>query len=318
MQNSRELTFGQIEELLAAGSGIAGHKRIAFAGRLKMLQKNGLPIGTRPGRGKAGTYTFPHLVQMAIGVQMLQIGISPSSAASMVAKSWPSICHSMAYVLWHAITESKDPEVLFGGLTDTVWLVRPREMADLTVDAASVFADVNAVEPSNMAIVGQTISRSPPTNLFDLALDGYCILPAERMILGLSDKLIRSKYLDFFEISAQVLEAEKAFNPDLKVALNEPPWGGAWTAFADTLVPNELIEARALEVIERMPSEMQGLLRRITPENVHSVWLEDKMLMAKFSCWGTVELLEDGQMRLNRLGRAIHARIAAEKRDVDS
>ncbi|MBB4857171.1 hypothetical protein HNO88_000478 [Novosphingobium chloroacetimidivorans] len=81
-----EFTFGQVEAVLARQNRIADHKRVAFGGRLKFLQKNGVPHRRlKPGRGKAGAFSFSELIQLAAAVELLQVGISPQKAARIIS-----------------------------------------------------------------------------------------------------------------------------------------------------------------------------------------------------------------------------------------
>lgn len=84
-----QFSFGQVEAVCADLNRIASDKRVAFVGRLKQLQKQGLTDkGSRPGRGKAGSYSFADLMRFVIGVELIQAGMMPQRAARTVNGSW--------------------------------------------------------------------------------------------------------------------------------------------------------------------------------------------------------------------------------------
>lgn len=121
----REFTFGQVEAILARHNTIADHKRVAFGGRLKFLQKNGVPHRrTKPGRGKAASFSFSELIQIAAAVELLQAGLTPQKAARIISTNWtvlePTIVHAIKY---GPLEQGKrHPEH---------WILHPSELSDL-------------------------------------------------------------------------------------------------------------------------------------------------------------------------------------------
>src|SRR5690242_1824745 len=111
-----DFAFGQVEAVLAAMNRVASHKRIAFAGRLKFLQRNGVPLRVKPGRGRAGAYSFAQLMQLAIAVELLQSGLSPQRAAQLVQQNWGRL-RNMA--MHHVSQEFEQTAVL----PTYVWMV---------------------------------------------------------------------------------------------------------------------------------------------------------------------------------------------------
>jgi hypothetical protein len=89
------LTFGQIEATLAAAHGIAPDKRVAFTSRLKHLQKLGIPFGGKPGKGRAGLYTASHLLQISTALELVQAGLTPSTAVTFLDHYWMEMLVSM-------------------------------------------------------------------------------------------------------------------------------------------------------------------------------------------------------------------------------
>lgn len=131
-----EFSFGQVEATLAAINDIADHKRVAFAGRLKFLLKNGLLARERqrPGRGKAGTFTFPQVLQLALAVELLRFGLTPQRSAQIVDRSWGGLSYT-AYT--SILTDNEWTElcrqnkVKSFDRTDWMWLVQSDAMSEL-------------------------------------------------------------------------------------------------------------------------------------------------------------------------------------------
>ena len=78
------LTFGQIEAVLAQMNEIADDKRVAFRSRLKNVSNVALKAAERPGRGKAATYSVPHLMAFTLAIEMVQSGLSPSLSERLI------------------------------------------------------------------------------------------------------------------------------------------------------------------------------------------------------------------------------------------
>lgn len=131
-----EFAFGQVEAVLAWQHQIADHKRAAFMSRLKHLQKNGLPIRDRPGRGRAGTFTFTQLLQIAIALEFVQSGIPPAEAAKLVTGNWRTFRNT-------AYTSAFTVEGLQA--THWLWLVRPEALQELTRDGVTQYDHLEAV-----------------------------------------------------------------------------------------------------------------------------------------------------------------------------
>jgi hypothetical protein len=143
-----EFSFAQIEAILAAINNIADHKRTAFAGRLKTLQKNKILDRKAPGRGKAAAYSFNHLVQLGFGIELMKAGLAPNRAANLVRSSWSNIRVS-AYL--STFTDFEIREMRDDFYDDSTnyaysWVVRTDAFADLTVDGFSEYDDYEGVE----------------------------------------------------------------------------------------------------------------------------------------------------------------------------
>lgn len=62
---------------------VVDSRRSAFQGRLKHYQKQGFPAGINTGRGRAATYNIEHALQMAVALEMNQVGLNPERAAQI-------------------------------------------------------------------------------------------------------------------------------------------------------------------------------------------------------------------------------------------
>lgn len=72
-----KITFGQLDALLARLHDIASDKRTQFQARLRNFQRLNIPAGKAIGRGKAVTYGPGDIVQMAIALELTQLGLLP-------------------------------------------------------------------------------------------------------------------------------------------------------------------------------------------------------------------------------------------------
>lgn len=293
-----EFSFGQVEAVLAAVHEIQDHKRVAFVGRLKMLQKNGLPTGSRPGRGKAGTYTFPQLLQFAIGVELLQFGVAPLRAASMVSKSWCEILHSTNYALDQRRAGGEwNPKI------DLVWVVRPTELSELQADAGSVLDDYEAINalPSSSMVEMLLGSRFVPG--VHMSVSGFMVLPAERIFGSLLWHIRYNKYLSVPEIYEQLENAEREFN-DGVVRRDLPPWSIEWSEFMEGLLDEELIQKRVMEIVDRVPRDEYSQLAKITRRDINEVRKEGDRAFHAAGRWGLWDISPDQEFRLTRIGKA--------------
>lgn len=72
-----QLTYAQLEDFFAEVHKVAPEKRIALKGRLKHFQRLGWPLGTNLGKGARVQYGLGQTLSLAIGMEMLQLGLTP-------------------------------------------------------------------------------------------------------------------------------------------------------------------------------------------------------------------------------------------------
>ncbi len=153
-----EFTFGQVEAILALLNQIAVDKRAAFVSRLKHLQKNKLPLrDERPGRGKAASYSFQQVMHLAIGVELIQAGLSPKAAADLIIGNWGVLRLAVGTAAWgelqverkrHAAGDPQQQEAapeapeandeIKRMRESQLWLIWPMAMRDLTTHGTNI------------------------------------------------------------------------------------------------------------------------------------------------------------------------------------
>ena len=83
-------TFGELEAALASVHSIAPTKRTAFQSRLKNFHRLGYPPGFKGAKGKAANYSPLQIVDLALAVEMTQLGMPPErSSELLISNRWP-------------------------------------------------------------------------------------------------------------------------------------------------------------------------------------------------------------------------------------
>jgi hypothetical protein len=94
------ITFGQLEAMLSVSHDIASDKRTAFQARLKNLHRLGLLSALGAGRGRAAQYRAGDIVEMALALELSQLGLSPERVVTLLngeANRYPmAMCVRMA------------------------------------------------------------------------------------------------------------------------------------------------------------------------------------------------------------------------------
>lgn len=91
-------TFGELEWQLARTHNIAGNKRTAFQSRLKNFHRLGYPSRLRAEKGKATPYSPGAIVEMALAVELTELGLSPERVVTVLLYNWFTVmmCVRMA------------------------------------------------------------------------------------------------------------------------------------------------------------------------------------------------------------------------------
>lgn len=72
-----QITYRELEDFIAEIHKVALDKRTALKGRLKHFQRLGWPAGTNKGKGARVNYGIGQTMSLAIGMEMLQLGLTP-------------------------------------------------------------------------------------------------------------------------------------------------------------------------------------------------------------------------------------------------
>jgi hypothetical protein len=83
--------YKDIEAVLAHLVGVYPDKRPRFQARLRQLQRMEFPKGINAGRSGRAHYSGDHLVQIAIAVELLQVGMTPERVIKTVELWWDKI-----------------------------------------------------------------------------------------------------------------------------------------------------------------------------------------------------------------------------------
>lgn len=274
-----KLSFGQVETILAELHEIAPHKRIAFAGRIKNLQKAGIRQRPASGRGKAASYGLDEVIALLIGLQLTQAGIPPSRAAEMVNASTTTILRGFAREAWEINCCNRmdiaDPS---GGWFD---LVRPDDL----VFSASCDAMLDLSDPdeddagfSNAIRLLSAKAISGPSSLFSYfqvsssrwrTISMNCSQIARALFTTVCYKL---KYMEFTDAGLNVVEystySSKGARAHKLFKLDDPRF--------KALIGHEfgLMYAREIPELKEVPSDLwtfdetRRVAKYITEENI--------------------------------------------------
>jgi hypothetical protein len=83
-----QLSYGELERLLSELHRIAPSRRTALQGRIKHFQRNGWPGGTNTGKGRAAIYDFGAVLKLALGFELLQLGVTPERSSDLLRENW--------------------------------------------------------------------------------------------------------------------------------------------------------------------------------------------------------------------------------------
>lgn len=93
--NPADLSFGDVEAILADVHGIASAKRTAFQARLKNMLRLGFPGYEGSGRGKRGRFGAFDLATLAVAVELSQLGLAPAHATKVMIDHWGTVSEAV-------------------------------------------------------------------------------------------------------------------------------------------------------------------------------------------------------------------------------
>jgi hypothetical protein len=167
-------SYGAVESAVAAVLPTSQTQRGALRGRLKHLQRLGLP-GIEAGKGARVQYSLAQASQWLAAMLMGEVGVDPVISVETIQKAWPQLQRWFERAL--------DKDALSG---NPVWLtLRPRPM--------SGWAKV----PGNIEWVGAFSWKKPrhspqPYNLLDAAND-------EQWLCTRNLSVVMSKFVEALE-----------------------------------------------------------------------------------------------------------------------
>lgn len=221
---STEFSFGQIEAVCARLNRIASDKRVAFMGRLKQLQKhNIIEKGRRPGKGKAGSYSFSDLMRFVVAVELMQCGLMPKMAADLVNGSWSLLRYSV-YSATHTREEMDEwMEMPHGPETaDWFWMLTPEAMREISQEGLGEWDHMEAIHAVPFEEVAEQLRADREIGAYGeswrtIALHGTMITQA--VIAIVEDEF---RYATRSEMREDLMERVR----ELDRILEEEPLGG--------------------------------------------------------------------------------------------
>ena len=107
--------------------GVASDKRIAFRGRIKHFQRMRFPGNTNTGKGVPARFSFNRLMQLVFAFELVQSGLDPSAARSVMSEHWPTLSPAVARSMVRDVYVKRDPlgfptgELSFAFYFDGLW-----------------------------------------------------------------------------------------------------------------------------------------------------------------------------------------------------
>ena len=83
-----DLRYGQVEDSLARLYRVSDTDRGAFRARIRNLRKVGIPDLPKVGSGVQISYSRRHLIELLIGLELMQTGLDPLSIVTLLDATW--------------------------------------------------------------------------------------------------------------------------------------------------------------------------------------------------------------------------------------
>lgn len=83
------LSFGQMMDLLTKLYQARGGEISRLTGRVKKVQRCGIPFGSNVGKGPRARYSLDSLFQVIVVLELAELSISLTNASELVAAYWP-------------------------------------------------------------------------------------------------------------------------------------------------------------------------------------------------------------------------------------
>jgi hypothetical protein len=124
-----EMGSRDAEKLLGARLGETGldpQRAIAFRGRFDRLRKLGCPTGVNTGKGRAAVYGWTQIIQLALALDLINLGMTPEYAAKVATAHEQSLgvaCLRLTQLIGSAKTFERAVENEKWPITKTVFLL---------------------------------------------------------------------------------------------------------------------------------------------------------------------------------------------------
>lgn len=116
-------SYAAVESALAQLHGASPEvQRGALRGRIKHLQRLGLPLGNRPKKGPGNDYTDPQIWQLALALELAQCGIDPTTIVRLISENWEN--HLEGHLIETTVTPRNQGDkimVLSVGFMSRTW-----------------------------------------------------------------------------------------------------------------------------------------------------------------------------------------------------
>jgi hypothetical protein len=106
--------YAQVEEVLARMYRVPPDvQRKAFRARIQHLQKLGIPLGLKPGKGRKISYTEEEVFQWVLCLELAEYSINPSAITNTIKAYWNSHLLDAFRAARRAPEKSDDVQVCF-------------------------------------------------------------------------------------------------------------------------------------------------------------------------------------------------------------
>lgn len=119
----------------------------AFRGRLKHLKRLGIPLGSRPGKGKKIWYDDEHVFQWILCLELEECGIDPKDIATFIRQHWDK----------NMLAKFKGALTAYAQENDIYLYIRPHLMSRAWSSAVSL--DYGWVSREEIELWGRRLQR---------------------------------------------------------------------------------------------------------------------------------------------------------------
>lgn len=178
------LGFRDLSHALARVHSIQPDKLYAFESRIKNLQRLGFLPETNTGRGRKASYGIEETFLLALGIELLQLGVTPERVINVINPRRAAIVHELRFASRSGNWIRGNPKLMY---------LDPRALSDLQDDEAvkAHGGSVNNVRFGTVSDVGNYFARHrrlpPRLAVIDLQKLVTDVLNALQHTLGLRD-----------------------------------------------------------------------------------------------------------------------------------